>query len=200
MLRGLLKTQMSEPSVKKIFDEVLANIEVALKTNLTVVVCGPGKPNELKPDSPYLLREAVRHSLKEGKDNVFFLEDLVASEAGQQAKASLKQALNKDPRLDQIEILILKDKMIDKDVHIAEGEGSLVELRDLVNDTDVFKKVYAFVNERHLGDPGYIQQSVYVQLSRDNRLFSFKNESDLISKVKEALNPNRISKSGLVPQ
>jgi len=190
---------VSENKLREIFNEALANIQHALKTELTVVVCGPGKPKDPEPDSPYLLRQAVRRSLIDEKDQVFFFEELVASEEGEKARKSLEEALKKPPRMDQIEILLLKGKMIDKDVHIVEGAGALTELTQFVADSDAFKKVYAFVNERYRNNNSYLDQSVYVQLNRAERLYWFKDESDLKSKVKDALKANRISKSGIMP-
>jgi hypothetical protein len=190
---------MSENKLREIFNEAVTNIERASKTELTVVVCGPGKPEVEKSDSPYLLREAVRRSLKDENDQVFFLEDLVTSEEGEKARKLLESKLTESPRMDQIEILILKGKTIDKDVHIVEGVGAILELGQFLADRDVFKKVYAFVNERYRNDRSYIQQSAFVKLSRADRLYWFNDESDLKSKVKDALIANRIAKSGIMP-
>ncbi len=188
---------MNGNSIREIYKEASANIKRALQTPLTVIVCGPGKSETPKSDDPYLLREAVRRSL-EG-DRVLFFEDLVASEDGREARELLERTLQRTPRVDQIEILLLKGAAIDKDVHIVEGVGSIVELTQFVADNDVFRKVYAFVNDRYRNDRSYLGQSVLVRLIKADRLYWFRNESDLKAKVKDALNANRIAKSGILP-
>jgi hypothetical protein len=185
---------MKENSFGEIFKDVHANIERALKTPLTVVVCGPARSSTAQ--SRGRLREAVRRSLK--TDRVMFLEELVESPEGQQAMRLLEETLQRPPELDQIEILILKSNTIDKDVHIVEGEGAIAELVKFEADNEVFKKMYAFVNERYRNKRSYLKQSVYPRLIRAGRLYWFRNETDLKSKVRSALNPNRVSKSGVL--
>ena len=186
-----------DDSFREIYREANENIKRALQTPLTVVVCGPGRPQKPNPDDPFHLREAVRQSLK--SDHVLYFEELAASEEGQETQRLLEQNLRQSPRVDQIEILLLKGTKIDKDVHIVEGTGSIIELTQFVADSDIFKKLYAFVDERHKNDDSYIKNAILGRLIKDDRLFWFKDESDLRSKVIEALNANRIAKSGLIP-
>lgn len=181
---------MKTDKTREIFEEARAKIERAVQTPLTVVVRGP------KSDGSYHLREAVRQSLE--RDHVFFLEELVASSEGQEMTRLLEEQLREQPRIDQIEVLLLRGNTIDKDVHIVEGEGAIAELVKFAADSDVFKKVYAFVNERYKNIGSYLERSVYQQLFKAERLYWFKNESDLKSKVKNALTPNRILKSGIL--
>ncbi|MGB9021833.1 MAG: hypothetical protein WCC94_00150 [Candidatus Bathyarchaeia archaeon] len=194
MPKEVAKGLMKDNSAREIFKDVQANIERALKTQLTVVVCGPAKASA--PKSRGHLREAVRRSLK--TDQVIFLEELLASPEGQEVMTLLKEKLQRPLELDQIEILILKANTIDKDVHIVEGAGAIAELVKFEADNDVSKKIYAFVNERYRNKRSFLEQSVFTRLIRAERLYWFKNETDLKSKVKSALNPNRISKSGIL--
>ncbi len=181
---------MKTDKTREIFEDARAKIERAVETPLTVVVCGP------KSDGSYGLRQVVRRSLE--RDHVFFLEELVTSSEGRETRRLLEEHLGEQPRIDQIEVLLLRGNKIDKDVHIVEGEGAIAELVRFAADSDVFKKVYAFVNERYRNNGSYLEGSVYRQFVKAERLYWFKNESDLKSKVKKALTPNRISKSGIL--
>jgi hypothetical protein len=176
---------------RTVLEETSAKMKRALETPLTVVVCGPTGSK-----SYGRLREAVRRSLK--TDRVIFLEELIGSREGQEAIGLIEETLLRSLELDRKEILILKTNAIDKNVHIVEGPGAIAELVRFEIENDIFKKMYAFVDERFRDAPGYLNQGVYVRLLRDNRLFWFKNEADLKSKVSSALSRNRISKSGIL--
>jgi hypothetical protein len=187
---------MNGNSFKDIFEEANAKIRRALDTRLNIVVCGPGKSKTEESNDRYQLREVVRQSLK--GDEVNFLEDLLQTEEGKQTARLLEETLNQPPTLDQLELLLLKGKTIEKDVHIVEGAGAIAELVEFVKDEDVFKKVYAFVDERYRNNGSFLEQSAYTRLLRAQKLFWFKDGPDLEAKVRGALNPNRILKSGIL--
>ncbi len=179
-----------------IFQEAKTRIEQALRTRLTVVVCGPGQPTIPDPNSSYHLREAVRRTLT--NDTVYFFEELLETEQAKEIMEFWRNNLQKTPRPDELEFLILRGNLIEKDVHVVEGTGAITELTQFVDDGDIFRKVYAFVDESHRNDVSYIGGSVFARLLEARRLFWFRDEADLESKVRVALNPNRIAKSGIL--
>jgi hypothetical protein len=179
----------------RLFEHVKRSFEEASKTPLNIVVCGPGKPTEEDPSHPFYLREAIKRELiKNYGDNAFYIEELLESNEGRRTMQEIQDQLGYEPDIRYIELHILRSRETDKDIHLAEGLGAILELRDFEEFPTVCQKLRIFIHRRHVRRPSYVNGLILRLREKGARVFWFTDLQDLLRKVKDALKPNRVEK------
>jgi len=179
----------------RLFEDIKRSIEEKSRTVLNVVVCGPGPPAESDPTHPFHLREAIRNLLDDIGDNVFYIEDLLESHEGTRIIEEIETNVGYHPSLREIEIEILESGETDKDVHLMERPGAILELRDFEDSLVICRKLRVFVNQRHRGEDSYVNTLIKSLMEKGVKFYWYTDRSDLLINVKKALIPNRIEKS-----
>ncbi len=187
---------MSDPEgIRKVFNDVLQEFQRSLSTKLTVIVCGPRSATEGEETPAFADRRAVRDALRERGDVAFFIEEILDSDEGRRLKATLRGLLGYDADLARLEVEILRRQYFDKDVHLLEGVGAILELRDFVEDPLVMRKVRVFVQERHRNSDSYVNQTLIRRLLQaGGQVVWYEDRGDLINKVIQMLRANRLAK------
>lgn len=179
----------------RLFEYIKRSFEEASGTPLNVVVCGPGQPLEDDPSHPFHLREAIRRELRNNcGDNAFYVEELLESDEGRRMMQEIQQQLGFEPDLRYIELHILRNPETDKDIHLAEGLGAILELRDFEESPTVCQKLKIFIHQRHVRRPSYVDGLILRLREKGAQIFWFTDLQDLLRKVKNALKPNRLEK------
>ena len=175
-----------------IFKDLEERLKIAFTTPLNVIICGPGLMQQSKVGH---IREVIRDKLVTTcKDNVFFIEELLNDDKGKKLIQKLELELGEKPSLNQIEINIMKSIHIDKDIHIAEGLGSLLELRDFEDYPIICKKIKIFTHKKYAETPSYANDLINRLQSKGVKVYYYKNRKDLVDKIVGALKHNRFIK------
>lgn len=181
----------------RLFEDIKRSIEERSRTPLNVVVCGPGPPAGSDPTHPFHLREAIKNLLSDIGDRAFYIEDLVRSEEGRRVIEEIEARLGYHPSLREIELEILESTETDKDVHLMERPGAILELRDFEESPVICQKLRIFVDWRYRDKESYVNSLIESLLEKGAKVYWYTDRSDLLRKTKAALIPNRIKKSRL---
>jgi hypothetical protein len=100
-------------------------------------------------DHPFHLREAIKNLLTDNGDEVFYIEDLLKSEEGKRTLRELELKLQYHPSLTEIELEIMESDTVDKDVHLMEKLGAILELRDFEESSVICRKLKIFVDRKY---------------------------------------------------
>lgn len=191
------RTSIDNPSMRELFEDVRRRIEEKSRTPLNVVVCGPGPPAEPDPEHPFHLREAIRNLLTTIGDYAFYIESLLRSDEGRRTLEEIEAKLGYHPSLREIEIEILESPRTDKDVHLMERPGAILELRDFEESPVICQKLRIFVSERYRDEESYVNSLIESLMEKGAKVYWYADSDDLLRKVEAALIRNRIKKSRL---
>jgi len=183
--------------ISRDFRDIIRTFEEKSRTPLSVVVCGPGRPDQPDPTHPFHLREAIKNHLTcTMRDNAFYLEDLLTSEVIQGLQDEIEQRTSYRPDLKELEYQVLESERADKDVHLLENPGAILELRDFEDSPIICQKLKIFVDSCHKNDSSYIRSTLLKRVTEKGaKVIWYDDRDDLIRKVEKALIPNRIKKS-----
>lgn len=179
----------------RLFEDVKRKIEERSRTPLNVVVCGPSPPTDTDPTHPFHLREAIRDLLRTVGDEAFYIEDMLKSEEGKRTIQEMESRMGYQPSLRDVEFEILESMEIDKDVHLMERPGAILELRDFEESPVICQKLRIFVNHSYKDKESYVNSLIASLLGKGAKVYWYTDRNDLLTKVKAALIPNRIKKS-----
>lgn len=178
----------------RLFEDVKRKFEEMSSTHLNIVVCGPGPPPEPDPTDPFQLREAIKNCLLDMGDTAFYIEDLLESEDGRRTREELEDRLGRQPDLRDIEFEMLQSAETDKDVHLLERPGAILELRDFEESLIICRKLRIFVDRRYRDKDSYVNTLLERLRNKGVEIYWYEDRDDLLEKVKYALVPNRIEK------
>jgi hypothetical protein len=179
----------------KLFGDVKRRFEEISRIPLNVVVCGPGPPTPPDPTHPFHLREAIKNYLRSVGDVSFYIEEWLKTDEGRKALQEIEDNLGYRPDLRDIEFEILQSAETDKDVHLMERPGAILELRDFEESLIICQKLRIFVDRRYKDRDSYVNTLINRLLGKGVKIYWYDDRDDLLEKVKKALIPNRIEKS-----
>lgn len=180
-----------------LFEDIKRRFDERSKTLLNVVVCGPGPPDDMDPAHPFHLREAIKNLLTTNGDDVIYIEDLLRSQEGEKIMKEIESRLGYRPSLDEIELEILESTRVDKDVHLMERIGAILELRDFLESPVICKKMRIFVDQSHREKGSYVDSLIERLFKKGVKFYWYTDKDDLLQKVERGLIRNRVEKSRL---
>lgn len=189
---------MSEREMARLFQDVVRRFQQSATIPLNVVVCGPGAPDSPDPGHPFHLREAIKEHLKSRGDNAFYIEDLLTGNDLGRLEQQIESRIGYKPTLREIEYFIMESPETEKDVHLLEKPGAILELRDFEDSPIICQKMKIFIDSRYRDSDSYIKSTVIRNVQEKGaKVHWYDSMEDLKEKVARALVPNRVRKSRL---
>ena len=179
---------------KQVFKQVRDDLDHKFKTKLNVVVCGATLLDG-KKETNVGLRGSVKSYLTNIGDEAIFLENWIESNEGREYKQAFQGNLGREPSLQELEVSILEQNQIDKNIHILESPGSIAELTDFVHSPLICRKCKIFVSTQHRNSISYVRDVTERVARNGGMIIWFTDEQDLLEKLRFALKPNRYEKA-----
>jgi hypothetical protein len=179
---------------RQVFKQVLDELNHKVKTKLNVVICGAMVLDPEKKTNAGL-RESVKSFLTKIGDEAIFLESWIDSDEGRELKRAFQGNLSREPSLQELEVAILEQNQIDKNIHILESPGSIAELTDFAYFPLICRKCKIFVSAQHRNSMSYTRDVMERVARNGGKIFWYTNEQDLLEKLSCALKENRYEKA-----